>query len=745
MATIASTTVSSATFYPIDGVEYYAEDAALYTAARSSGIGSDSDFSVLDFSYDSEASTISMTIGPGGGCIHTGTFEGRMFAFKENMATFTINASSSGEITVCLRYKRDGGDEGTGTVIPYVSTDGAPDNEATEGTDEDTDGDGDLANGLVGQWDNYYLVLYTITIPSSCDGVTEQSDGSEDDDSSHAYYSDYRGTSKCPIMADPLKVQITGDTELYSEDVVLGTQATNTGTEGANVCIGYATTTSSNCVAIANGAEAEATGKGAVAIGSGASALSAYNVAIGYSPTADFYDSHNCGGPAVAIGYYSSAEGFGGVAVGNSCTADDGHGVAIGSRCKAGAYSVGLGGGLKTATRGALASYSVAIGSQACAWNSDDLGAVTDFSGSVAIGNEASATGAGSVALGEDSIAYGNNAFALGGGAEAGQNSVAFSDEITTFNADGVEKFNVQEAVIYCVGTYQTSDARDKINVESLDGDALAAVNELRPVQYNYNKRRDYVNKKRLTRKQREELEKYGLTEYDREAWAEGEKAEDKKRTGLIAQEAEKTLNKYFGQNSMQVVKNSKYGVDDYPENVEDVYDIDYSALVPILIKAIQELSEQVDNLEKIVNAEINDEAYYVLDGKFVEAVPSDEDDLFMGDEEDEAEADEETEAEEPETETEETEDTTAEESEETEEAEKTEKSEETEKSEALEEAEEEAEETEEEEAETPEVAAPESEEIEGATANESPADEGTGEAEDSKEASNSDEEDEET
>lgn len=514
--------------YPVDGVYYYADDAAVYLAARTTGISSLDAFTITEFSEDDGAVTV--TIGPGLGWIKSGTFEGRSFCAKEKQ-TFILE--DSGTYTIGLKYTRDGGEASTGGVAFFVDSTGVElENETENTTVEGVDGDGDLEAGEIGQWSTYYLPIYKIVVPEDCSGVHDI-DSEDDPGDNEAYISnDYRGSSTCPLMADPITVVPSNDATFLEveEQVVIGTGSTGSG-EGDSVCIGASST---------------------------------------------------AGSMSVCIGTSSYAY-INGVAIGSNCSANGGGTVAIGGARANGTYGIAMG---KSAD--VNGNYGVAIGK----------GATTNTS----LSGVAVTTGY-EVVIGSEANSYGQYAVALGYGAAAGEKQFAISSEIETvnFNEADITAGNVNLSGY----VYTGSDRRDKCDITDLKGGALAAVDELSPVQFRYNRRRDYVDMDALTDDQKNQLSKYGLTDYDKHAHAKLEKAEGKYHIGFLAQDTLATLEKYYGEDYSQIVANTMDGVDDAPDNVEDIYRVNYPELIPLLVKAIQELSAEVRDLkEKLDMAE---------------------------------------------------------------------------------------------------------------------------------------------
>lgn len=112
-----------------------------------------------------------------------------------------------------------------------------------------------------------------------------------------------------------------------------------------------------------------------------------------------------------------------------------------------------------------------------------------------------------------------------------------------------------------CTSLTQTSDVRTKNNVQYLQSDAIKSISQLRPISYYYN---HDVNL---------------FTEDDSKG-----PAAQQMHYGFVAQELKEVLPDivYMGQDSL--------------------YSINYIELIPLLVKTIQELSNQVQELQEQVN-----------------------------------------------------------------------------------------------------------------------------------------------
>lgn len=132
-----------------------------------------------------------------------------------------------------------------------------------------------------------------------------------------------------------------------------------------------------------------------------------------------------------------------------------------------------------------------------------------------------------------------------------------------------------QDSTTYTYGAVQNrSDRRDKTDIENTDL-GLEFIKELRPVRFRWNYREDYTE--------------YIETQHEND----GSKKRKRFHQGLIAQEVKETMDKLgvdFG------------GYQDHSINGgKDVLSIGYEELIPVLIKAVQEQQQQIDDLTRII------------------------------------------------------------------------------------------------------------------------------------------------
>ena len=173
---------------------------------------------------------------------------------------------------------------------------------------------------------------------------------------------------------------VGGGADLYAANPVSATDPTASGANA--VAIGNSALASgSNAIAIASGTDA--TGTSSIALGNYAQATANYAVAIGSSAEASVTS-------ATAVGYLSDALQEGAIALGRSRAS--------------GVHSFAAGITLSTSSYGALGHYSVALSQNAKA----------SGSGATAIGYYTQATGSDSFAVGYRSESTANDAYSFG-------------------------------------------------------------------------------------------------------------------------------------------------------------------------------------------------------------------------------------------------------------------------------------------------------------------------------------------
>jgi hypothetical protein len=288
-----------------------------------------------------------------------------------------------------------------------------------------------------------------------------------------------------------------------------------------------------------------------------------YSVAVGYNAyTASGTISYD--GYATAVGPNASASGVSSAAYGRSASASAGGAVSIGSESSAtGDSSVAVG-------VSALASYAgaVAVG----------VSTIASFGSTVAVGDTAGAIAGGATAVGADSLAGDQNSTSVGcfsGTDTAYTGWTCLGYQATVITANNQIQIGASGSTTYAYGAVQNrSDARDKADIRDTEL-GLDFINALRPVQFKWDMREDY----RTDRSQ-------PLAEVTRD----GSKKRSRFHNGLIAQEVAGVCDA-LGVDFAGLQHHEVGGGD-------DVYSIGYEELIAPLIKAVQQLSARVAELE---------------------------------------------------------------------------------------------------------------------------------------------------
>lgn len=354
--------------------------------------------------------------------------------------------------------------------------------------------------------------------------------------------------------------------------------------------------TISRTIAIGTQAGQQHTGNDSVAIGhqalSAPSSSGLYNVAIGSASLGSATTANS----NVALGRRAAAAlttGSGNTAIGNDAMV--GSGVAC-----TGSNNVALG---NTASPNVTSGYqNVSVGPSA--GTALGSGFNNTFVGRYA--GQATTSGAGNIAIGEQSLSAvttGNYNTAVGVGTAGGAaytNTSMFGYQATVTGDNQVQLGNASTTT-YAYGAVQNrSDARDKADIrETVLG--LNFINALRPVDFRWDMRDDY-------REAAPEPPAADATDEEKAAHTEalqqwrqenalGNLQHDgsKKRTrfhhGLIAQEVKTACNSLgidFG------------GYQDHSlDGGEDVLSLGYEELIAPLIKAVQQLSVEVERLKQ--------------------------------------------------------------------------------------------------------------------------------------------------
>jgi hypothetical protein len=192
-------------------------------------------------------------------------------------------------------------------------------------------------------------------------------------------------------------------------------------------------------------------------------------------------------------------------------------------------------------------------------------------------------TGSNNVAMGVMALAKnttGSNNTAIGTQADAALNNLTNATAVgfsATVNASNKVVIGNSAVTVIGgqVGWSTLSDLRFKKNIQD-DVPGLLFINKLKPVTYVFNA---------------EKFEKFlGIADSVMNKSADAYvKAEKVVRSGFIAQDVEKTA------------KDINYNFDGVhaPENDKDNYSLVYADLIPSLVKAVQELSKENDELKK--------------------------------------------------------------------------------------------------------------------------------------------------
>jgi len=210
--------------------------------------------------------------------------------------------------------------------------------------------------------------------------------------------------------------------------------------------------------------------------------------------------------------------------------------------------------GANSLTANTTASYNTAIGQIAMEAN-------TEGHSNTALGYAA----LNAVTTGDNNIAVGynaGNASQPGGAITTGDNLICLGDA------------NITAAHIQVDWTI-ASDKRDKTDVEPMDL-GLEFINQLEPVTYRWDKR-----------------SKYNM---DQSVSPDGTHKEEQLEGGFLAQDVEVIENQYGYQQSDKT---------NLITNLSDdgkMYGIKYSKLVPMLVKAVQELSAEVEQLKSQID-----------------------------------------------------------------------------------------------------------------------------------------------
>jgi len=363
-----------------------------------------------------------------------------------------------------------------------------------------------------------------------------------------------------------------------NNNVAMGKNALgNTADVDRCVAIGSAALSQSNITSNADGA----IGIGYFALGN--LTTGAYNTAIGYQAMM----GHTTGHSNIAIG----RDAMGDTDAGSTC-ADSDDNIAIGYQCMGGAWN-----------NAAKSEYNVAMGNYALDAQLNGANANTCIgysSGSAIIGGSNSvlvgfhagssiSSGSNNVCIGYQAgtdtvaISTGDNNVVIGRNAHTSANSAANQIVIgqdVAGNADNSFCFgaaSTDSAIAFGATSISApSDVRMKRNIKDSEA-GLSFINDLRPVTFEWKKEKDIP----------EELNSH---------IANSEKVykNDKVNHGFIAQEVKECID------SHPEIKN---GFDMWSKDDSDGRQrVAENALVPVLVKAVQELTAKVEELETKLN-----------------------------------------------------------------------------------------------------------------------------------------------
>jgi hypothetical protein len=247
-------------------------------------------------------------------------------------------------------------------------------------------------------------------------------------------------------------------------------------------------------------------------------------------------DPHGLGSDTLKAASGAVASGTNAVALGHDALADGNNTVAIGNAADAG----GITGVAVGRIANASGAWSTAIGSNAAA----------SAESSIAIGISSAASGVQAVAVGGNTIANKTNSMALGYGAAAQSNDTIRIGNTSVASIGGQ------------VGWTTVSDERDKKDIQECEH-GLDFINKVKPAKFKMDPRGRYDNKK-----------------------PDGSKADKNYSYGFVAQD----LLKVQKGTDLHIVNETD------PDNLG----VTAESLIPSLVRAIQDLSKEVEELKKL-------------------------------------------------------------------------------------------------------------------------------------------------
>lgn len=231
----------------------------------------------------------------------------------------------------------------------------------------------------------------------------------------------------------------------------------------------------------------------------------------------------------------------------------------------------------------------------------------SNYATAIGFGTYVKPNSIGGIAMGYTATANGGCSLAIGHTAcitSAANYSVAIGYAAKVSNANTFQLGCASAVSTFYVAKSPTvgSDERDKTDIEDLH-DATEFLKKIRAVTYVFNYRDDYqYPEENLDKESKEKRDKYGLYGYDKEAHAAGTKKGERKRSGVLAQEVQRAMVEVYGtDNYADIVMDNLYDEDPstIPEDVESQLGVNYTAFIPFLIKAVQELSSSIEELKK--------------------------------------------------------------------------------------------------------------------------------------------------
>ncbi len=402
------------------------------------------------------------------------------------------------------------------------------------------------------------------------------------------------GTENVAVGKDALKVNTTGS---YNTAVGgYGTLDANT-TANNNTAIGAGvltvnTTGANNTSVGAYSLDANTTGDENVAVGYGAlsnNTTADYNTAVGTSAlAANTTGSQNTAvgqnaGDAITTGAANTC--LGQSALSNTTTSNNNTAIGVDALTAntTGSENAGFGiyalDGCTTGTNNTAVGYH-ALGGVTTSANNTGLGfragqAITTGAQNTSIGTSSGAT----VTTGSYNTYVGQDCRGSASDVEyetvIGYNQVGQGDGKLTYGKSGA--YTTLTAGSTTVGS--SSDKRIKENIQDSTA-GLSFINDLQPKIFEYKKKKDVDPV---------------LTEEYEEGSEERVKGRSGLQHGFIAQEVKEAIDKH---------PEIKEGFDGWEENPSGVQIVGESAFIPMLVKAVQELSAQVEELKAQINEE---------------------------------------------------------------------------------------------------------------------------------------------